>query len=204
MILKKYLTEVSFKDGSSEFKTYRRYTRTIEITETSTSLVLDLERKEISDGSFEVSIKGKYDIPVYFKQVSDTEDHIYEVYVKSGNNLIKGDVLEVSFIALNEAISDLYSVDYENGLLYLATPPNIRLDIEYESYNMLVKAARGQQLEPEDYTVSNTGTTILNFKNNTDYNIVYSVKTEESDTYSTPIISDVGINYLNTSEEESL
>ena len=204
MILKKYLTEVSFKDGSSEFKTYRRYTRTIEITETSTSLVLDLERKEISDGSFEVSIKGKYDIPVYFKQVSDTEDHIYEVYVKSGNNLIKGDVLEVSFIALNEAISDLYSVDYENGLLYLATPPNIRLDVDYDAYNVLVKGARGIQLEPEDYTVTDTETNILNYKNNTDYNIVYSLKTEEESTYSTPIINDIGINYINTSEEESL
>ena len=204
MILKKYLTEVSFKDGSSEFKTYRRYTRTIEITETSTSLVLDLERKEISDGSFEVSIKGKYDIPVYFKQVSDTEDHIYEVYVKSGNNLIKGDVLEVSFVALNEAISDLYSVDYENGLLYLATPPNIRLDVDYDAYNVLVKGARGTQLESEDYTVTDTETNILNYKNNTDYNIVYSLKTEEESTYSTPIINDIGINYINTSEEESL
>ena len=204
MILKKYLTEVSFKDGSSEFKTYRRYTRTIEITETSTSLVLDLERKEISDGSFEVSIKGKYDIPVYFKQVSDTEDHIYEVYVKSGNNLIKGDVLEISFVALNEAISDLYSVDYENGLLYLATPPNIRLDVDYDAYNVLVKGARGVQLEPEDYTVTDTETNILNYKNNTDYNIVYSLKTEEESTYSTPIINDIGINYINTSEEESL
>ncbi len=204
MILKKYLTEVSFKDGSSEFKTYRRYTRTIEITETSTSLVLDLERKEISDGSFEVSIKGKYDIPVYFKQVSDTEDHIYEVYVKSGNNLIKGDVLEISFVALNEAISDLYSVDYENGLLYLATPPNIRLDVDYDAYNVLVKGARGIQLEPEDYTVTDTETNILNYKNNTDYNIVYSLKTEEESTYSTPIINDIGINYINTSEEESL
>lgn len=204
MILKKYLTEVSFKDGSSEFKTYRRYTRTIEITETSTSLVLDLERKEISDGSFEVSIKGKYDIPVYFKQVSDTEDHIYEVYVKSGNNLIKGDVLEVSFVALNEAVSDLYSVDYENGLLYLATPPNIRLDVDYDAYNVLVKGARGIQLEPEDYTVTDTETNILNYKNNTDYNIVYSLKTEEESTYSTPIINDIGINYINTSEEESL
>ena len=204
MILKKYLTEVSFKDGSSEFKTYRRYTRTIEITETSTSLVLDLERKEISDGSFEVSIKGKYDIPVYFKQVSDTEDHIYEVYVKSGNNLIKGDVLEISFVALNEAISDLYSVDYENGLLYLATPPNIRLDVDYDAYNVLVKGVRGTQLEPEDYTVTNTETNILNYKNNTDYNIVYSLKTEEESTYSTPIINDIGINYINTSEEESL
>lgn len=204
MILKKYLTEVSFKDGSSEFKTYRRYTRTIEITETSTSLVLDLERKEISDGSFEVSIKGKYDIPVYFKQVSDTEDHIYEVYVKSGNNLIKGDVLEVSFVALNEAISDLYSVDYENGLLYLATPPNIRLDVDYDAYNVLVKGARGIQLEPEDYTVTDTESNILNYKNNTDYNIVYSLKTEEESTYSTPIINDIGINYINTSEEESL
>ena len=204
MILKKYLTEVSFKDGSSEFKTYRRYTRTIEITETSTSLVLDLERKEISDGSFEVSIKGKYDIPVYFKQVRGTEDHIYEVYVKSGNNLIKGDVLEISFVALNEAISDLYSVDYENGLLYLATPPNIRLDVDYDAYNVLVKGARGIQLEPEDYTVTDTETNILNYKNNTDYNIVYSLKTEEESTYSTPIINDIGINYINTSEEESL
>lgn len=204
MILKKYLTEVSFIDGSSEFKTYRRYTKTIEITETSTSLVLDLEKKEISSGSFEVSIKGKYDIPVYFKQVSDTEDHIYEVYVKSGNNLIKGDVLEISFVALNEAISDLYSVDYENGLLYLATPPNIRLDLEYDAYNVLVKGARGTQLEAEDYTVTNTETNILNYKNNTDYNIVYSLKTEEESTYSTPIINDIGINYINTSEEESL
>ena len=160
--------------------------------------------REISEGSLEVAIKGKYDIPVYYKQVSNESENVVEVYVNTGNFLLKGDILELSFIALNEAISDLYSVDYENGLLYLATPPNIRLDIEYESYNMLVKAARGRQLEPEDYTVSNTGTTILNFKNNTDYNLVYSVKTEESDTYSTPIISDVGINYLNTSEEESL
>ena len=204
MILKKYLTEVSFIDGSSEFKTYRRYTKKIEILETSTALVLDLEKREISEGSLEVAIKGKYDIPVYYKQVSNESENVVEVYVNTGNFLLKGDILELSFIALNEAVSDLYSVDYENGLLYLATPPNIRLDIEYESYNMLVKAARGQQLEPEDYTVSNTGTTILNFKNNTDYNIVYSVKIEESDTYSTPIISDVGINYLNTSEEESL
>lgn len=204
MILKKYLTEVSFVDGSTEFKTYRRYTKNVQVQETSDWLVLDLERKEISEGSFEVAIKGKYDIPVYFKQVSDQGDNILEVYVNSGNKFIEGDILEISFIALNEAVSDLYSVDYENGLLYLATAPNIRLDVEYDAYNMLVKGARGLQLEPEDYTVSNIDTTILNYKTNTDYNIVYSLKTEENETYTTPLISDVGINYLNTSEEESL
>lgn len=204
MILKKYLTEVSFVDGSSEFKTYRRYTKTIQINTTSEWLVINLERKEISEGSFEVAIKGKYDIPVYYKQVSDEGDDVIEVYVNAGNKFIEGDVLEISFIALNEAISDLYSVDYENGLLYLATAPNIRLDVEYDAYNMLVKGARGTQLESEDYTVSNTGTTILNYKTNTDYNVVYSLRTEENETYTTPIINDLGINYINISEEGSL
>lgn len=204
MILKKYLTEVSFIDGSTEFKTYRRYKKNVQITETSTSLVLDLERKEISEGSFEVAIKGKYDIPVYYKQVSGEGEHIVEVYVNQGNNLIKDDIIEISFIALNEAVSDLYSVDYEDGLLYLATPPNIELEVDYDSYNMLAKASKGIQLEAEDYTVTETDTTILNYKNNTDYSVVYSLETEEEDSYSTPILNNVGINYINTSEEDSL
>lgn len=204
MILKKYLTEVSFIDGSTEFKTYRRYKKNVQITETSTSLVLDLERKEISEGSFEVAIKGKYDIPVYYKQVSGEGEHIVEVYVNQGNNLIKDDIIEISFIALNEAVSDLYSVDYEDGLLYLATPPNIELEVDYDSYNMLAKASKGIQLEAEDYTVTETDTTILNYKNNTDYSVVYSLETEEEDSYSTPILNNVGINYINTSEEGSL
>lgn len=204
MILKKYLTEVSFIDGSTEFKTYRRYKKNVQITETGTSLVLDLERKEISEGSFEVAIKGKYDIPVYYKQVSGEGEHIVEVYVNQGNNLIKDDIIEISFIALNEAVSDLYSVDYEDGLLYLATPPNIELEVDYDSYNMLAKASKGIQLEAEDYTVTETDTTILNYKNNTDYSVVYSLETEEEDSYSTPILNNVGINYINTSEEDSL
>ena len=204
MILKKYLTEVSFIDGSSEFKTYRRYKKNVQVTETSTSLALDLERKEISEGSFEVAIKGKYDIPVYYKQVSGEGEHILEVYVNQGNNFIKGDIIEISFVALNEAVSDLYSVDYEDGLLYLATPPNVELEVDYDSYNMLAKASKGIQLEPEDYSVTETDTTILTYKNNTDYNVVYSLETEEEDSYSTPMLSNIGINYINTSEEDSL
>ncbi len=204
MILQKYLTEVSFKDGSSEFKTYRSYEKNFIIEETTRSVTLKLEHKEILDTSLEVSIKERYDVPVYFKYISDNETDTIEVYVDEGTLILKEDVIEVRYTALNEAISDLYSVDYENGVLYLATPPNIDLGIEYDAYNVLVKAKRAEQLEADNYKLTETDATILNYKANTSYDFVYGVTKEISDTYITPLINNIKVNYINTSEEESL
>lgn len=204
MILQKYLTEVSFKDGSSEFKTYRSYEKNFIIEETTRSVTLKLEHKEILDTSLEVSIKERYDVPVYFKYISDNETDTIEVYVDEGTLILTEDVIEVRYTALNEAISDLYSVDYENGVLYLATPPNIDLGIEYDAYNVLVKAKRAEQLEADNYKLTETDATILNYKANTSYDFVYGVTKEISDTYITPLINNIKVNYINTSEEESL
>lgn len=204
MILQKYLTEVSFIDGSSEFKTYRSYDKNFVIGETTKSITLKLDHKEILETSLEVSLKGKYDIPVYFKNVSDKETDTIEVYVSGSDLMIEEDVIEVRYTALNEAISDLYSVDYEGGVLYLATPPNIDLGVEYEAYNVLVKGKRAEQLESDNYKLTETDATILNYKPNTLYDFVYGLEKELSDTYTTPLIDNVKVNYINTSEEESL
>ena len=123
-----------------------------------------------------------------------------------------GDIIEVEYSALNESISDLYSVDYEEGILYLAAEPNKDLEVVYDSYNILVDAKKAIQLEDEEYTVTDlTGnstngvsSTINNFKNNIEYEAIYSVEKESKDLYRTPIITNVKLNYINVSEQESL
>ena len=216
-ILKKYSTEVSFIDGSTEFKSYIRSSELVEITEdlllkSKISFEITLQYKEIVEDSITITIRDKYDTPVYFKSVVNKDTNVKEIYLNDNNIFVLGDIIEVEYSALNESISDLYSVDYEEGILYLAAEPNKDLEVVYDSYNMLVDAKKAIQLEDEEYTVTDlTGnstngvsSTINNFKNNIEYEAIYSVEKESKDLYRTPIITNVKLNYINMSEQESL
>ena len=216
-ILKKYSTEVSFIDGSTEFKSYIRSSELVEITEdlllkSNISFEMTLQYKEIVEDSITITIRDKYDTPVYFKSVVNKDTNVKEIYLNDNNIFVLGDIIEVEYSALNESISDLYSVDYEEGILYLAAEPNKDLEVVYDSYNMLVDAKKAIQLEDEEYTVTDlTGnstngvsSTINNFKNNIEYEAIYSVEKESKDLYRTPIITNVKLNYINVSEQESL
>lgn len=216
-ILKKYSTEVSFIDGSTEFKSYIRSSELVEITEdlllkSNISFEITLQYKEIVEDSITITIRDKYDTPVYFKSVVNKDTNVKEIYLNDNNIFVLGDIIEVEYSALNESISDLYSVDYEEGILYLAAEPNKDLEVVYDSYNILVDAKKAIQLEDEEYTVTDlTGnstngvsSTINNFKNNIEYEAIYSVEKESKDLYRTPIITNVKLNYINVSEQESL
>lgn len=216
-ILKKYSTEVSFIDGSTEFKSYIRSSELVEITEdlllkSNISFEITLQYKEIVEDSITITIRDKYDTPVYFKSVVNKDTNVKEIYLNDNNIFVLGDIIEVEYSALNESISDLYSVDYEEGILYLAAEPNKDLEVVYDSYNILVNAKKAIQLEDEEYTVTDlTGnstngvsSTINNFKNNIEYEAIYSVEKESKDLYRTPIITNVKLNYINVSEQESL
>lgn len=216
-ILKKYSTEVSFIDGSTEFKSYIRSSELAEITEdlllkSNISFEITLQYKEIVEDSITITIRDKYDTPVYFKSVVNKDTNVKEIYLNDNNIFVLGDIIEVEYSALNESISDLYSVDYEEGILYLAAEPNKDLEVVYDSYNILVDAKKAIQLEDEEYTVTDlTGnstngvsSTINNFKNNIEYEAIYSVEKESKDLYRTPIITNVKLNYINVSEQESL
>lgn len=206
MMLKKYLTEVSFQDGSTEFKSYRNYTKTIDITEVmngTSSLRLELEEKEIDIDSVSIEIRGRYDIPVYFRKINGSNANTLEAYLNSDNVLIQGDIIEINYIGLNEAVSDLYSVDYENGVLYLATETNIGLNVDYKFYNTMVKGKKAEQLDDEDYSVDSTSASINNYRADTSYRLVYNVIQPVAEEYTTPILRNIKINYINTSEEET-
>lgn len=206
MILKKYLTEVSFQDGSSEFKSYRNYTQTHVITadlSERSSVKITLERSEIDLESLSIEVKDKYDLPVYWRKINGDSSGSIEAYLSAGSLFIEGDVLEINYVGLNEAISDLYSVDYENGVLYLAAETNIPLNVDYKFYNTLVKGKKATQLEDEDYKVSETEASIDNYRADTNYKLVYNVVQTVKEEYTTPILRNIKVNYINTSEEET-
>lgn len=206
MMLKKYLTEVSFQDGSTEFKSYRNYTKKINVTDVmngTSTLRIDLEEKEIDDESISIEIQGRYDVPVYYRKINGANSNTIEAYLDSENVLIQGDVLEINYIGLNEAVSDLYSVDYENGVLYLATETNVGLSVDYKFYNTMVKGKKAEQLEDEDYVTDDTSASVNNYRADTSYRLVYNVVQQVAEEYTTPILRNIKVNYINTSEEET-
>ena len=206
MIKKKYLKEVEFKNGVDEFKSYRNYTKKITIITTETSLksyTIELDNKEIDEDSLTVEIEGRYEVPVYWRKINGMASNYIEIYTEADSAFGAGEVVNLNYTALNEQSSDLYSVDYENGLLYLASETNISLKCGCEFYNMFLTADHARQLFTDEYS---TNASIISINNKIDsykYISVHSLSDTTEKDYITPVLRSVKVNYLNTSEEES-
>ena len=206
MIKKKYLTEVQFKNGVDEFKSYRNYTKTvtIDITESSvSSYSIELDNKEIDEESLTVEIEGRYEVPVYWRKINGKSSNFIEIYTNVGNIFGNGEVLNLNYVALNSHASDLYSIDYENGLLYLANETNLELICGCQFYNMFVTADYARQLTPDEYSTDASIASINNKIATYKYLAVYNLTDSTEDEYITPVIRNVKVNYINTSEDES-
>ena len=206
MIKKKYLTEVQFKNGVDEFKSYRNYTKTvtIDITESSvSSYSIELDNKEIDEESLTVEIEGRYEVPVYWRKINGKSSNFIEIYTNVGNIFGNGEVLNLNYIALNSHASDLYSIDYENGLLYLANETNLELICGCQFYNMFVTADYARQLTPDEYSTDASIASINNKIDTYKYLAVYNLTDSTEDEYITPVNRNVKVNYINTSEDES-
>lgn len=204
MMLKKYLTEVAFINGSEEFKSFRNYTKTVTVgSGYFTSVRIPLTEKEVDLASISVELQDKYDIPVYWRKVNGEATNTIEAYVSDSNLIVEGDVLILNYTGLNEAASDLYSVDYESGVLYLSTPTNVELTVDYKFYNTLLKGKKATQLEDEDYNTTDIDVSIDNFRQDATYSLIYNVKQNTTTEYTTPILTNIKVNYINTSESET-
>lgn len=202
-ILKRYLTEVVFINGTDEFKSYRHYTKKIVVTEQTDTIDIELEHKEIDLTSIVVEIQDKYDVQLKWKSVNNEHLSKISVYTNNTNTLLKDDVILVTYTALNETSSDLYSVDYENGVLYLASETNIPLIVEYKCYNNIIKGRKTEQLHEDQYNVDAVTTEVFNYDNTTNYRLVYNTNTSSNTEYTTPIVSGLKVNFINTSEQET-
>lgn len=206
MIKKRYLTEVEFKNGVDEFKSYRNYTKKviIDITDNSVSTYsLELDNAEIDEDSLSVEIDGRYEVPVYWRKINGKSANFIEIYTDADNTFGKGEIINLNYVALNSHVSDLYSIDYENGLLYLANETNLALVCGCQFYNMYLTGDFARQLYPDEYS---TDASIASLNNKIDtykYLAVYNLTDSTENEYTTPVLRNVKVNYINTSEEES-
>lgn len=206
MIKKRYLTEVEFKNGVDEFKSYRNYTKkvTIDITDSSVSTYsLELDNTEIDEDSLSVEIDGRYEVPVYWRKINGKSANFIEIYTDADNTFGKDEVINLNYVALNSHVSDLYSIDYDNGLLYLANETNLTLVCGCQFYNMYLTGDFARQLYPDEYS---TDASIASLNNKIDtykYLAVYNLTDSTENEYMTPVLRNVKVNYINTSEEES-
>lgn len=206
MIKKRYLTEVEFKNGVDEFKSYRNYTKKviIDITDSSVSTYsLELDNAEIDEDSLSVEIDGRYEVPVYWRKINGKSANFIEIYTDADNTFGKGEIINLNYVALNSHVSDLYSIDYENGLLYLANETNLALVCGCQFYNMYLTGDFARQLYPDEYS---TDASIASLNNKIDtykYLAVYNLTDSTENEYTTPVLRNVKVNYINTSEEES-
>lgn len=203
LALKKYLTEVVFKNGSDEFKSYRTYTKTILIQQDTESVEVELDGQEVDLKSILVEIENKYDIIVHWKSINSQSSNKIKCYLSNNDIFLKDTKLIINYTALNNATSNLYSVDYDNGILYLASETNIPLEVTYKSYNTLIKAKKANQLKEDEYKVTQNTTEVYNYDSSSPYRLVYNYNSNTDDEYTTPIISNLKVNYINTSEEET-
>ena len=206
MIKKTYLAEVEFINGVDEFKSYRNYTKkvSIDISEDSTSSYrLELDNSEIDEESISIEIEGRFEIPVYWRKINGKSSNFIEIYTDGLNSFGKDEVINLNYVALNNTVSDLYSIDYENGLLYLANETNLELLCSCQFYNLFLTGDVARQLYSEEYS---TEADIVSLNNKIDtykYLAVYNIEDTSEKEYITPVLRNVKLNYINTSEEES-
>lgn len=204
MIKKKYLTEVEFKNGVDEFKSYRNYQEEVKIKENGIQTIrVELQGKDLKEDSIQIEIVDKYFIPVYWRRVSGTDNKLIEIYLDKENFLQENDTLFITYTAINSNVNNLYSVDYEEGVLYLASTNNQSIECTYEYYNMILEGEESNQLESKDYRTDGGVLTLNNQLNNKTYRSVYRIKEEVDAQYTTPFLKNIKINYLNLKESES-
>lgn len=202
-----YLVEVVYQNGVDEFKTYRSQviTQPVNITAAFASTYQVSISNEVEDYStVQASIVGRYEVPVYFRQVDGAEGGTLEFYTDSANYFLPTDILEITFLSLSENPSNLYSMNYEEGILYMSAVINSDLLIKYGYYSTFMTGLKAQQLDTRDYTYASNSIEIVNDQTNTNYIVDFEVITALSLPTTTPFITDLKINYINTLDVESL
>jgi len=200
-----YLTEVNYKNGIEEFKllAYTEETKEIRTDETYLQEVeITLEHNLEDLESVQASIKGRYEVALGIKFVSEEEKS--KVIIYTSELIFDKDVIEITYLHVNEEPTNYYSVDYENGVFYLSNFSNLEVKIEYQYFNTYLRGTKAIQLDAEEYTVNMGNIDIKEKEEIETYTAIYDYTSLLEIPNTTPLIQDIKINYLNSKDEESL
>ena len=188
------LLEVPFINGFNEFIEY--FSKEISIDLPSDYNLnfykIELLEYEVLEGS--VTYSNILSLNLDFKISIEKEDKTYFVYVL-GEEALNNLKLSVQYTYKNINPKDLYSVDYDRGLVYFSEPTTVDYEIEYDFDNILCTGKAATQLVAEDFNMVSGNINIKNYKENSLLFFLYR-KNEIIHRNLTPVLKDLKLNYI--------
>lgn len=186
------MIEVEFINGVSEFLVYQSKTIKVTLNEPNEifEYTIDTNTSNIVEDSLEL--------------ISNNLEEGNELNLTVNKELITITSLldisklniELNFVFINTNPDDLFSVDYENGYLYLSKESIRDLNINYKYDSMFIEAKKSLQLqENEDYKNSINSVSINNYKDNSTITCIYENK-YVIDKFESPEFNNLKLNLI--------
>lgn len=183
--------EVPFINGYTEF--LEIYSKNIIITKdnVSTEFKYELSDKEVLPESITYfSNEGEAYLNIRYEK----EDDISFLVIKPLTIIPKLNIT-VQYSYRNIEPKNMYSVDYNLGVVYFSEPTDKELLIEYESDRILLVGKKAHQLDNTQYSYIDGKVNINNFKDNSSIYFVYT-KNKNIKRNISPVLQDLKLNYI--------
>lgn len=186
--------EVPFINGYTEF--LEIFSKTIEVKRSGVTSNLKIEFTEpdvipeslsyFTENSEGENLKLKVvkEDDVSFL-VIEIDKHIADLHIK------------VSYSYRSTEPKNMYSVDYNKGVIFFSEPLETETEVSYESDRIFITGRKGRQLDQTEFSYVEGKVNINNFKENTTISFLYSKKKEVKRNIS-PVLQDLKMNYITT------
>ncbi len=189
------LLEVPFINGYNEFIEYFSKEIIIEIPDNfnKTRYSLELIEEDIFPDTLSYINMTNLNISfnVFITKNNEKSSIIIETYGELLNNL----KLKVSYTFKNNEPKYLYSVDYNDGIVYFSEALEKTVSINYKYDNIFTIGKSAKQLKNNDFNNVDNNININNFKENSSISFVYKNNIEKHRKL-TPIVQNLKLNYI--------
>jgi hypothetical protein len=197
------IKEVAFIDGAQEFVSSNRVTQ---FNNTNLNEIV-LEGVFIDDNK--ISFYGGSNL--FKNRVYSLEDLVelgdwllilelgsYKIKLPSGVKTSATIDTAIEYNVDNQSVSKdgIYSIDYQNGVMYTSSPIDGNIIVNYQYYNMALEGQAATELTNSEY-IARDGILTISKQTTNDLSIVYKEGKNSDNTFiDSPILSNISINTI--------
>ena len=188
------LLEVPFINGYNEFIEYFSKEIYVELGSTYDSYIHEVELLEVAVLEDSVSYTDVLNSTLDFKIKLETRNGINYLVLESEQKL-KNLKLNIQYTYKNNNPKNLYSVNYDLGLIHFSEKTSKDYKIEYQYDSIICTGKSAHQLLTPEFNMVNNNINIKNYKENS---LIYFLYKKEVIVHRnlTPVIQDLKLNYI--------
>ena len=188
------LLEVPFINGYNEFIEYFSKEIYVELGSTYDSYIHEVELLEVDVLEDSISYTDVLNSTLDFKIKLETRNSINYLVLESEQKL-KNLKLNVQYTYKNNNPKNLYSVNYDLGLIHFSEKTSKEYKIEYQYDSIVCTGKSAHQLLTPDFNMVNNNINVKNYKENS---LIYFLYKKEVIVHRnlTPVIQDLKLNYI--------